>query len=62
MVRKPIKQVAISVEAHQRLQQIAKENHASMSTTLNQMIFKTHVEHPEEIGQITFEDIESKRK
>lgn len=61
-MRKPIKQVAISVEAHQRLQQIAKENHASMSTTLNQMIFKTHVEHPEEIGQITFEDIEKKKK
>lgn len=33
-----------------------------MSTTLNQMIFKTHVEHPEEIGQITFEDIEKKKK
>lgn len=56
-MRKPIKQVAISVEAHQRLQQIAKENHASMSTTLNQMIFKAHVEHPEEIGQVTMDDI-----
>ena len=56
-MRTPSKQVAISAEAHQRLRQIAKENHASMSTTLNQMIFKTHVEHPEQIGQLTFDDI-----
>lgn len=54
--------VTISPEAHARLKQIAKENHAPMSVTLNQMIFHHEVRHPEEIGQITMEEITTKEQ
>lgn len=57
MARKPKVSVQISPEARERLRQIARENHASMTTTLIQMIYAVPLDHPEAVGQLRFKDL-----
>lgn len=45
------------IEAKLRLEQIARENHLNMSQMVVQMIFHWPVERPEEIGQLSMDDI-----
>lgn len=54
--------MVIPLDVKERLRQIAKEKHMSMSGVVVQLILNAPVEHPEEIGQINFEDIEKKKK
>lgn len=45
-----------------RLRQISKENHMNMSQMMIQMIAHYPVEHPEQIGQMTFDELNEKNK
>lgn len=49
------------IDAKLRLQQLAKERHLNQTQTVLQLIYNAPLEHPEEIGQITFDDIEQER-
>lgn len=45
-----------------RLVQISRENYTTMSQMVIQMIMKWPVEHPEQIGQMTFDELNEKNK
>ena len=49
------------IDAKLRLQQLAKERHLNQTQTVIKLIYNAPLEHPEEIGQITFDDIEQER-
>lgn len=49
--------MVMPLDVKERLRQIAKEKHMSMSGVVVQLILNAPVEHPEQIGQISFNDL-----
>lgn len=52
--------MVIPLDVKMKLRQMAKERHMSMSNMVVQLILDAPVEHPEQIGQLTFEDVNVK--
>lgn len=49
--------MVMPLDVKMKLRQMAKERHMSMSNMVVQLILDAPVEHPEEIGQVTMDDI-----